>query len=114
MSLNLFFFFCNSYFNLLYLKTSKCFFKSSQCFNVSKFSFSTTFPTLKLSLCFQNIGGGLNASGPMYIAMIALKTSSLTVYDFPSFASFSFQLCFPFTCFFSQLIQGIHCFILMQ
>jgi len=59
------------------------------CFNASKISLSTSLPSLKLSLLFQNIGGGLDASGLMYIALVALKICSLTLYNSPSFTSFS-------------------------
>jgi hypothetical protein len=53
------------------------------CFNASKISLSTSLPSLKLSLLSQNIRGGLDASGSMYIALVALKTSSLTFYNCP-------------------------------
>jgi hypothetical protein len=84
------------------------------CFNASKNSLSMSLPSLKLSLLSKDITIGLDASGSIYIASIALKTSSLTLYNSLSSTSFSSQLCLPFSCFFSQLIQGTHCLILMQ
>jgi hypothetical protein len=56
-----------------------------------------SLPSLELSLFSQNIGGGLDASGSMYIIAVVLKTSSLTLYNSPSFASFSSLSFFNYT-----------------
>jgi len=62
-------------------------------FNTSKISCSMFFPCPKLSLLFQNVGGGLDANGSMYITLVALKTSFLTLCNSLSSTSFfSFSL----------------------
>jgi hypothetical protein len=45
-------------------------------FNASKVSLPTSLPSPKLSLLSQNTRGDLDASGPMYIVLVALKASS--------------------------------------
>jgi hypothetical protein len=57
--------------------------------NASKIYCFTSFPSLELSLLFRNTGGGLNASGSMYIALVALKASSLILCNYLSSTFFS-------------------------
>jgi hypothetical protein len=59
-------------------------------FNDSKISYSMYLPSPKLSLLSQNVRGSLDASGSMYIASIALTTSSPTICNFLFLFSFSF------------------------
>ncbi len=111
-SLNLFFFLCSSSLNLFFfliiINNDKCKCIGGVClrkslnvssnpsptitthFNVSKFSLSMSLLFPELSLLSWNTGGGLDASGSMYISLVTLKASSLTRYDSLSFAFFSF------------------------
>ncbi len=89
-SFNLFFFLkittndkCRCRWCSLLSKIFQCFFKSFSPMvtrlNASKISRSMSLSSLKLSLLSQNIGGCLDVSGSMYIALIALKASFLTL-----------------------------------
>jgi hypothetical protein len=66
-------------------------------FNDSKISYSTYLPSPELSLLSQNAKGGLDANGSMYIASVALKSSSLSLCNslflFSFFSQFYLFIC---------------------
>jgi hypothetical protein len=71
--------------------------------NVLKFSCATFIPSLKFPILSQNARGGLHSSDTMYIAPVALKTSSLTICNSLSFVFFLLffifsQLGLPLAC----------------
>jgi hypothetical protein len=58
--------------------------------NASKISCFTSLPSPKFSLLSQSARSGLDASDSMYIVLVALKTSSLTLYNYFSSAFYFF------------------------